>query len=88
MENSYVTLELKTYNEMYEKAKKFDEKFNKVKSLSENDNKNEYKFGDEVLIKEVIAEIDKDDKKRAYYIETENEFFWTSKNEIYKKEDK
>lgn len=84
---SYVTLDLEKYNEMYEKEKKFDEKINKVKSLSEDDNKNDYKIGDKVLIKGVIAEIDKDDKKRTYYIETDCDGLWVSKKSIYEEEE-
>lgn len=89
MENSFVTLELKTYNEMYDKAKKFDEKFNKMKSLNEDDNKSDYKIGDEVLIKGIISTIDPDDRELPYEIETEyGSYCWVNKNEIYKEEEK
>ena len=113
MENSYVTLELKKYNEMYDKTKKIDElkerfgdeiedsiikfcksidaMFNSIceDESTKDDNNSDYKVGDKVLIKGVIAEIDPNDKQLTYKIETEYCFYcWVNKNEIYKKEDK
>ena len=87
MEKSFVTLDLEKYNEMYEKAKKFDEFSCELNNSNEDDKKNEYKFGDRVLIKGVISEIDNEDEITPYGIETESEFFWASKNDIYKKEE-
>ena len=83
MENSFVTLDLEKYNEMYEKAKKNDE----LNNSNEKDNRSDYKIGDKVLIRGVISEIDNDDAKMPYEIEHENGFFWVSKNDICKKED-
>lgn len=113
MENSFVTLNLEKYNEIYEKAKMFDklkEQYGEelectltklIRSIEEmfnsscedestkDDNNSDYKVGDKVLIKGVIAEIDPNDKQLTYKIETEYCFYcWVNKNEIYKKEDK
>lgn len=84
---SYVTFDLEKYNEMYEKAKKFDEFSCKLNNSNEDDKKNEYKFGDRVLIKGAISAINYEDEITSYIIETESDFFWVSKNEIYKKEE-
>lgn len=84
---SYVTFDLEKYNEMYEKAKKFDEFSCKLNNSNEDDKKNEYKFGDRVLIKGAISAINYEDEITSYRIETESDFFWVSKNEIYKKEE-